>query len=54
MESITETKAVTLVQFLQGLRGELHVTLEERGGITPSDQDPQGVTTSAASSLFQK
>ena len=29
MESIIETKAITLVQFLQGLRGELHVTLEE-------------------------
>jgi len=29
MESIMETKAVSLVQFLQGLRGELHVTLEE-------------------------
>jgi transposase len=29
MESIIETKAVTLVQFLQGLKGELHVTLEE-------------------------
>src|SRR5215471_14501981 len=29
MESILETKAVTLVQFLQGLRGELHVTIEE-------------------------
>ena len=29
MESIIETKAATLVQFLQGLRGELHVTLEE-------------------------
>jgi len=29
MESIVETKAATLVQFLQGLRGELHVTLEE-------------------------
>jgi len=29
MESIIETKAVTIVQFLQGLRGELHVTLEE-------------------------
>jgi transposase len=29
MESILETKAVTLLQFLQGLRGELHVTLEE-------------------------
>jgi hypothetical protein len=26
MESIIETKAATLVQFLQGLRGELHVT----------------------------
>jgi transposase len=31
MESIIETKAITLVQFLQGLRGELHVTLEEGG-----------------------
>ena len=31
MESIIETKAVTLLQFLQGLRGELHVTLEEGG-----------------------
>jgi hypothetical protein len=29
MESIIETKAATLVHFLQGLRGELHVTLEE-------------------------
>ena len=29
MESIVGTKAVTLLQFLQGLRGELHVTLEE-------------------------
>ena len=29
MESIIETKAATVVQFLQGLRGELHVTLEE-------------------------
>jgi transposase len=29
MESIIETKALTLLQFLQGLRGELHVTLEE-------------------------
>ena len=29
MESILETKALTLVQFLQGLRGELHVNLEE-------------------------
>lgn len=29
MESIVETKAQTLLDFLQGLRGELHVTLEE-------------------------
>ena len=29
MESIVETKANTLLDFLQGLRGELHVTLEE-------------------------
>ena len=29
MESVIETKANTLVQFLDGLRGELHVTLEE-------------------------
>src|SRR6202162_5169966 len=29
MESVIETKASTLVQLLDGLRGELHVTLEE-------------------------
>ena len=29
MESIVETKARTLLDFLDGLRGELHVTLEE-------------------------
>jgi len=29
MESIVETKVNTLLDFLQGLRGELHVTLEE-------------------------
>jgi transposase len=29
MESILETKAVIIVQFLEGLRGELHVTFEE-------------------------
>ena len=29
MESIVETKSSTLLDFLQGLRGELHVTLEE-------------------------
>ena len=29
MESIIETEAITLVQFLQGLGGELHATLEE-------------------------
>jgi transposase len=29
MESILETKAATVLQFIQGLRGNLHVTLEE-------------------------
>jgi transposase len=29
MESVIETKAITMVQFVQGLRGDLHVTLEE-------------------------
>ena len=29
MESIVETKAAVIVQFLQGLRGDLYVTLEE-------------------------
>src|ERR1700737_3405247 len=29
METIIETKASTLLQFVQGLRGSLHVTLEE-------------------------
>ena len=29
MESIVETKASSLLQFIHGLRGELHVTWEE-------------------------
>ena len=29
MECIIETKALTIIQFVQGLRGDLHVTLEE-------------------------
>ena len=29
MESIVETKAATILQFLAGLRGSLHVTFEE-------------------------
>src|SRR5437879_13072422 len=29
MESIIETKAITILQIIQGLRGDLHVTLEE-------------------------
>ena len=29
MESIIETKASTILQFIQGLHGDLHVTLEE-------------------------
>jgi len=29
MESVIETKAPTIVQFVQGLRGELHVAFEE-------------------------
>ena len=29
MESIIETKAITILQFIQGLRGSLHLTFEE-------------------------
>jgi hypothetical protein len=29
MEAVLETKAETILQFIQGLRGSLHVTLEE-------------------------
>jgi hypothetical protein len=29
MECVIETKASTILQFIQGLRGDLHVTLEE-------------------------
>jgi hypothetical protein len=29
MESIIETKTITILQFIQGLRGDLHVTFEE-------------------------
>lgn len=30
VESILETKTATILQFIQGLRGNLHVTLENR------------------------
>jgi hypothetical protein len=29
MEAILETKTATILQFIHGLRGSLHVTLEE-------------------------
>jgi len=29
MESIIETKAITILQFIQGLHGDVHVTFEE-------------------------
>jgi hypothetical protein len=29
MECVIETKAITILQFVQGLRGSLHVTFEE-------------------------
>jgi hypothetical protein len=29
MESIIETKAITILQCIQGVRGDLHVTFEE-------------------------
>ena len=29
MECVIETKAITILQFVQGLRGDLHVTFEE-------------------------
>jgi hypothetical protein len=32
MEAILETKSATILQFLQGLRGSLHVTFEEGTG----------------------
>jgi len=38
MESIIETKANTILEFLKGLRGELHLTFEEEPG-------PAGYTT---------
>ena len=38
MESIVETKASTLLDFLQGLRGELHVTLEEGTSSAPESE----------------
>ena len=45
MESIVETKASSILQFVHGLRGELHVTWEEgtwaawavRSAATPGD-----------------
>ena len=38
MESILETKAATILQFIQGLRGNLQITFEEGTG-------PPGCTT---------
>src|ERR1700692_3371415 len=29
MQSVIETKAITIVEYVRGLRGDLHVTLEE-------------------------
>jgi len=29
MESVIETKAIMILQFIDGLRGDLHVTFEE-------------------------
>ena len=34
MESVIETKAATILQFIQGLRGNLYVTFEE-GSVPP-------------------
>ena len=31
MESIVETESATILQFIHGLRGELHVTWEDEG-----------------------
>jgi hypothetical protein len=39
MESIVETKASSILQFIHGLRGELHVTWEE-GTLTESTPRP--------------
>jgi hypothetical protein len=33
MECVVETKAFTLLQFLRGVRGELHATLGNLGGL---------------------
>ena len=37
MESIVETKSSTILQFIHGLRGELHVTWEEGGSCEDCD-----------------
>jgi hypothetical protein len=33
MESIIETKAITILEFVHGLRGSLHLTFEEAPGL---------------------
>ena len=38
MESIIETKAITILQFIQGLQGDVYVTLKKEPG-------PLGCTT---------
>ena len=40
MESVVETKARSILQFIHGLRGELHVTWEE--GMRASTQPARG------------
>jgi hypothetical protein len=38
MESILETKAATILQFIHGLRGSLHITFEELVSVGPQEK----------------
>ena len=43
MESILETKAATILQFVQGLRGSVQVTLQRTGLLSPVYHGENGV-----------
>ena len=55
MESIVETKASSLLQFIHGLQGELHVTWEEGdlGGLATRSVAASGGASSGLQSAAQ-
>ena len=56
MESVIETKASSILQFLHGLRGELHVTWERRnlGGLAVRSAATPGGGSAGLQSAAQR